>query len=172
MSLQPMIRDVRPEEAARLAELWIEFGAYYEAIDPDEFQTPRGADLIEWMEDDISGDRSDDELWVVADRDGSPVGYIRAQLLRPQDHAERHVLRTVGVATLKVDGLMVTETGRRDGIATALMRHAEAWAAGRGATEASVISYAESPTATPFYERRMGYVAKTTGYWKSLLPSG
>src|SRR3954453_21066287 len=75
MSLQPMIRDVRPEDAARLAELWIEVGAYYEAIDPDEFQTPRGADLMEWMEDDISGDRSDDELWVVADRDGSPVGY-------------------------------------------------------------------------------------------------
>jgi GNAT superfamily N-acetyltransferase len=163
------LRNARPEDAPALTDLWVEFGAYYEAIDPQEFQTPTGDDLVDWMKSDITQDRSGgDELYGVAERDGAVVGYIRAQIFRPQEDAERHVLRTVGVTTVKIDALMVTETARRAGVATELVRHAEAWGASRGATESFVISYAHSVTAVPFYEERMGYTAKTTGYWKPL----
>lgn len=162
------IRNARPEDAARLTDLWIEFGEHYAAIDPEEFQTPTGDDLVDWTRSDISTERSDDELYAVAERDGTLVCYVRAQVVRPQDHAERHVLRTVGVTTLKIDGLMVTSKARRGGVATELVRYAEAWGANRGATESFVISYAHSSSAVPFYEKRMGYAAKTIGYWKRL----
>jgi GNAT superfamily N-acetyltransferase len=166
--MELVIRDVRTEDAPRLAELWIEFGAYYEEMDPVEFRTPRGDDLVDWMAHDISKGRSDDELYTVVERDGVVVGYLRAQISRPTDNAERHVLRTMGVTTLKIDGLMVTDSARRGGVATELMNHPEAWGEERGATEAFVISYGSSPTSVPFYETRMGYVPKTIGYWKPL----
>jgi len=169
VSIDVVLRDARRDDAPRLTELWIEFGAYYEAIDPFEFQTPSRDGLVDWMADEISSERSDDELYVVAEMDGAVVGYVRAQVSRPQDQPERHVLRTMGVATLKVDALMVRHDARRKGIATELMAHVESWGASRGATEAFVISYATSPTSVPFYEARMGYAPKTTGYWK-LLP--
>ena len=163
-----VIRDVGIKDTSSVTDLWVEFGAYYEAIDPVEFQTPRGHDLVQWIADGISKERSDDELYVVADLDGEVVGYLRAQIFRPEDGAERHVLRTAGETTLKIDGLMVGESARRVGVATGLVNHAEAWGRARGATEAFVISYGTSPTSVPFYERRMGYVPKTTGYWKGL----
>jgi GNAT superfamily N-acetyltransferase len=161
-------RAAQSEDADHLTGLWVEFGSYYEAIDPIEFQTPAGDDLVDWIKADIQRERSDDELWVVAEIDGRVVGYVRAQILRPEEGSQRHVLRTVGVTTMKVDGLMVTESERRTGVGSELMRLAEEWGAARGATESYVISYARSPTAVPFYEHRMQYKPQTTGYWKSL----
>jgi hypothetical protein len=43
----------------------------------------------------------------------------------------------------------------------------EAWGVSRGATEAVVISTADSPS-VPFYEDGLGYWRKTIGFWKSL----
>jgi len=167
VSLRPAGRD----DASLLADLWVEFGRSYEAMDPFEFQTPSRDGLVEWMAEEISKERSEDELYVVAEMDGDAVGYVRAQILRPQDGAERHVLRSTRVTTLKIDGLMVMDRARRQGVATELVMHAESWGASRGATESFVISYATSPTSVPFYEVKMGYAPKTTGYWKMLPPS-
>jgi hypothetical protein len=44
----------------------------------------------------------------------------------------------------------------------------EHWAAARGASEAVVISAANSPTSVPFYEEGLGHQRKTIGFWKSL----
>jgi len=163
------IRPAKLADAAQLVELWVEFGTYYEAIDPVQFQVPQREGLLEWMEHDMERERSPDELWLVADRGGDLVGYARAQILRPNDEdASRHILRTVGVTTVKTDSLMVTNSERRLGVGTALMERVEIWGRERGATEAFVISYAKSPTSVPFYEAKMGYQAQTTGYWKAL----
>jgi GNAT superfamily N-acetyltransferase len=163
------IRPAGVADAAQLVELWVEFGSYYDAIDPVQFQIPQRDGLLEWMERDLQRERPADELWLVADRGGMLVGYVRAQILRPNDaDASRHILRTVGVTTVKTDSLMVTDSERRLGVATVLMESVEIWGQEREASEAFVISYAKSPTSVPFYEARMGYQTQTTGYWKAL----
>lgn len=167
-----MIRAARPEDARGLARLWAEFGAYYERLDPVQFQTPSPDGLVEWFEDDLTRERSPDELWLIAARGSDLVGYARAQILRPSEDAGRHILKTVGVTTVKTDSLMVTDAERRQGTATALMQRVERWGIERGATEAFVISHAHSPTSVPFYEERMGYRPQTTGYWKPLGGEG
>jgi hypothetical protein len=48
------------------------------------------------------------------------------------------------------------------------MEAVETWGRYRGASQAVVISYAESPTSVPFYENGLGYGRKTIGFWKAL----
>jgi GNAT superfamily N-acetyltransferase len=162
------LRPAKRSDAAELAELWREFGEYYEDIDPRQFQTPAEDGLLAWITADLDRDRSLDELWLVAERNGTVVGYVRAQILRPDHDAPFHILRTVGTTTVKTDSSMVTDDERRSGVASELMAAVEEWGRERGATEAFVISYARSPTSVPFYEQRMGYRVQTTGYWKPL----
>jgi GNAT superfamily N-acetyltransferase len=163
-----VIRPAGREDAAQLADLWIEFGMYYEAIDPIQFQIPSSDGLVGWTEEMIARERTDDETWLVAEQDDRVIGYVQAQVLRPEEGAARHILRTTRVATVKIDSLIVTDDARRVGVGTELMRAVEAWGLERGATEAFVISYAHSPTSVPFYEQRMGYKQQTTGYWRPL----
>jgi GNAT superfamily N-acetyltransferase len=163
-----VIRPARDGDAAQLVELWIEFGTYYEALDPIQFQIPSADGLIEWTKAELLRERTRDETWLVAERSDQLLGFIWAQILRPDEGAARQILRTTGVTTLKVDALMVTDRERRGGVGTELMRAVEAWGVELGAIEAFVISYAHSPTSVPFYEKKMGYKSQTTGYWKPL----
>jgi hypothetical protein len=34
------IRGARPEDAEELAQIWLEFGRHYAALDPEEFRVP------------------------------------------------------------------------------------------------------------------------------------
>ncbi len=68
MSTSVVVRPARPGDAEQLADMWIEFGRYYEAIDPIEFQIPSIDGLLEWTEQELERERSDDETWLVAER--------------------------------------------------------------------------------------------------------
>jgi GNAT superfamily N-acetyltransferase len=162
------IRDADSGDAEALANLWIEFGGYYEEIDPPQFRTPDEEGLSTWLRTRVEEGRTNEAIWLVAEREGDLVGSIRAQIWPPSEHANRELIRDEGEFVLRVDALVVTEDERRKGIGKALMDAVERWAKERGATVAFVVSYAHSPTSVPFYEDGMGYARKTIGFWKRL----
>jgi ribosomal protein S18 acetylase RimI-like enzyme len=62
-----------------------------------------------------------------------------------------------------VQALVVDEAGRGRGIGEALMREAEAWAAGRGLAATSLYTRTDRDRAHAFYER-IGYRLKATSH--------
>jgi GNAT superfamily N-acetyltransferase len=161
------IRPARLDDARGLADAWVEFGREYAAIDSDRFRVPDRRGLVEWFESNLERERSD-ELSLIAERGGRIVGFLDAQIWHPADDADLQIMREPGETVLKIDALMVKANDRRAGLATKLMKAAEAWGRERGATRSVVISYAHSPTSVPFYEKGMGYARTTIGYGKQL----
>jgi GNAT superfamily N-acetyltransferase len=162
------IRPAQEKDAADLAELWIEFGRYYVDRNPRQYQEPKRDGLLEWFRRQLDEAANKDQAWLVAEGSHRLVGSIHGQVWRPSDDAEWQLVREVGEVVLKVNHLIVTESDRRRGIGRALMDTVEAWGVSRGATQAVVISTADSPSSVPFYEDGMGYWRKTIGFWKSL----
>jgi GNAT superfamily N-acetyltransferase len=160
------IRRARAGDGASLADAWIEFGREYAGLDPVHFMVPEEHE--EWVESDLNTERSDDEAWLVAERDERVIGYVQAKIDRPAEDSDRQLLRDLREPILKVTALLVVEEQRRRGVGTALMRAVERWAKSRGATRAFLTTYRGSPTAVPFYEKRMGYRPKVLGFWKEL----
>jgi len=146
----------------------MEFGRYYAALDPEMFRVPDGAGLEGWIRTAIGGPPDEDRLWLVADVDGVVQGYVQAEIARPGSDARWELLADLTQSVLRVLALFVFEGDRRAGIATQLMRATESWAKERGATRAFLNTYAQSPSAVPFYEDGMGYAPNITGYWKQL----
>jgi GNAT superfamily N-acetyltransferase len=170
---QPMtdridIRGATIDDASSLADAWTQFGRYYSELDPRQFRTPDADGLSAWFAARLDEDRDDDFLWLVAERDRALVGFVEAQIWRPAEDARRQLMREADEPILKVDSIMVVEEARSLGVGTALMRAAEAWGRGRGATRSVVVSYAHSPSSVPFYEDRMGYERNTVGISKKL----
>src|SRR6478736_3658864 len=75
-----VIRSPIAADAPRLAEAWLEFGRYYEAIDPSMFSVPDEEGLEGWIRTAIGGPPDEDRLWLVADIDGTVEGYVQAEI--------------------------------------------------------------------------------------------
>ena len=163
-----MIRSPISADAPRLAEAWTAFGRYYAALDPTLFQVPDEDGLEGWIRTALEGPPDEDREWLVADVDGTVQGYVQAEIARPGPDARWELLADLSQPVLRVLALFVFEGDRREGIATELMGAIEAWAKERGATRSFLNTYAQSPSAVPFYEHGMGYLPNITGYWKQL----
>src|SRR5437763_2096289 len=120
-----VIRAASPDDAGALAEAWVEFGRYYENLNPVRFRVPKEEGLVEWEEKKLREEPGEDRIWLVAERAGRLVGYIVAAVWNPQDEADREIMRELGETTLRVHALMVTEDERRKGVGRALMEAAE-----------------------------------------------
>jgi GNAT superfamily N-acetyltransferase len=154
-----------------LANAWVAFGREYEALDPAQFVVRDTDGLDSWFEERPQLDEGR-ALWLVAVLDDQVAGFIRAQIWDPDQGAARQLMREAQERTLKIDSLMVLDSERRSGVATALMGAAERWGIDRGASRAVVVaSLAHSP-AVSFYESRMGYERRSLGFAKTLGPSG
>jgi GNAT superfamily N-acetyltransferase len=162
------IRPARSEDAADLAELWIEFGRYYAALDPVQYREPKQDGLVDWFRRQLDERQGEDQTWLVAEAPSRLAGSIQAQVWRPNDNADWELIRDEGQDVLRINHLIVTQSERRKGIGRAMMDAVESWGVSRGASRALVISTADSPTSVPFYEEGMGYWRKTIGFWKSL----
>ena len=104
----------------------------------------------------------------MAECDGQAIGFLLARIRRPGRHAANHYVRESAETCLMIDGLGVAERFWRRGIATRLMRTAEAWGRERGARIAMLDTYADSPLSVPFYEQHLGYHRRAVRFRKVL----
>jgi hypothetical protein len=68
-----VIRAPRPGDGPEMAQIWLEFAAYYVALDPMAFKLPREDGLAEWFEADIVREKSPRRREVVAQIDSPPT---------------------------------------------------------------------------------------------------
>lgn len=66
-----------------------------------------------------------------------------------------------------MDAMGVLRAHWRSGVGTALLRAAEEWAKGRGATRSGLDTYIDSPISMPFYEK-LGYKRHSVNFRKVL----
>jgi len=150
------VRRARAGDGAGMARCWIDAGRHYIDVDQTRFQVPEEVGLDQWFEASLAR-RSEDRAVFVAERDAELVGFCGAHLEAPHTEPWRQLQRDLGRSRLYVDALAVIEPARRGGVGQALMRAAEKWGRERGASVLFVDSFADGPTSTPFYEKRMGY---------------
>jgi GNAT superfamily N-acetyltransferase len=163
----PRVRPARQGDGPGCADLWIDVGRYYNALDPQAFQVPVLEGLAESFEQDIAN-ASSDELHLVAEVEGSVVGLLVAGLQRPGPHPEHQLVRDLSRLRLFVQILAVAGPHRRRGVGTALMTVAQTWAHERGVATIALDTYLGSPTSVPFYESRMGYARRAVIFRKEL----
>jgi GNAT superfamily N-acetyltransferase len=143
---------VRPATAADipvLRRLYDEFHAFHVRGVPERLLLPvepqDDAKFVELIVEVLADERA---MLLVAESDGQIVGlaemYVRDDEASPYKPGQRYG---------HVQSLAVTEASRRHGIGVLLLREAETWASGQGASEirTDVWEFAESPL--PFYEQ-------------------
>ena len=108
MSGEFTIRPARSGDGASLADVWIEFGREYAVLDPVPFRVPE--EHQEWVDSDLNAERSEDEVWLVAERDERFVGYVQAKIKRPAENAGRQLLRDLGEPVLNVTACWSSRT--------------------------------------------------------------
>jgi GNAT superfamily N-acetyltransferase len=161
------VRPARPGDGAGIAQVWLSTAAYYADLDPAHFQVPRAEGLAQGWEDELGHD-SVDSLRLVAEADGSVIGWLSARIELPEESAAIQLTREPGWTRLAVDALLVDRDQWRQGAGTALLEAAEAWGRDRGAQVARLDTYAHSPVSVPFYQDRMGYQRRSIVFQKQL----
>lgn len=164
---EPRIRPAKPGDGPGCAEIWIDIGRYYQALDPKTFQIPSTDGLAGSFEQDIA-DHNPDQLHLIAEINNTVAGFLTAALHQPAPHPEHQLLRDLSRPRLFIQILAVPAPHRRTGVGTALMTAAETWAQDRGAATISLDTYLHSPTSVPFYEHRMHYHRRAIIFRKEL----
>ncbi len=159
------IREARPDDAAELAQIWLEFARHYASLDPDAFQIPAEEGLANWIETGIRADNPSRRR-LVADIDGHIAGFAVGAIIEPAEHAERQLLADLGRKRLGIDAVATAERFRRRGVATALIDELERWGREEGAELVLAETHAESPMSIPFWERRMSYERRSVRFVK------
>jgi GNAT superfamily N-acetyltransferase len=150
------IRPPRPGDGAGAAIAWCDSADFYQEIAPESFQAPRRDGLDAWLEARLLTEE-EDRLVRVADRDGASIGFVGARYVKPNQDAERQIVRATGLPRIFVNALAVQRAHWRSGAGTELMNAVEHWAREHDAHLITLEAFADSPVSVPFYERRMGY---------------
>jgi GNAT superfamily N-acetyltransferase len=151
------IRPARPGDGTGIAGAWLDAGRTYVAIAPELFRIPEESGLVESFESDLASDRTEEDLWLVAESEGEVAGWLTARIEAPSGEPRHQLVRRFSEHRLQVDALVVATANRRRGVGTALMEAAEAWGRDRGARIAVLDTFIDSPMSVRFYEARMGY---------------
>lgn len=161
------VRAARAGDGPGIAACWEDAGRHYIAVDPSRYQVPEPAGLAGWFEASLA--RTDpDRTVLVAEVGDGIAGFCAAHIERPVPEPWRQLQRDFGRARILIDAIAVATSRRRDGVGSALMAAAEAWARDRGAQVAFVDSFVAGPTAVPFYEKKMGYGRRSIRFEKRL----
>jgi hypothetical protein len=75
-----VVRPPTKNDAEGLAQAARDLAEQYGKFEPDRFQMPDRATLVEWLEEVLGRPLPDDSLWLVAELDGVAVADAQAQL--------------------------------------------------------------------------------------------
>jgi ribosomal protein S18 acetylase RimI-like enzyme len=144
------IRATTPQDAGRIADIYVAMARHHAALDPAEYRVPEHAAVVTRFRSELEA-ADELDLHLVAEVDGVVVGQLDAFLRPlPSDGSMRMPRRAALV------GIAVDEGWRGRGIGTALMLAAEAWARERGIDTLELDVADPNGDARRLYER-LGY---------------
>ena len=129
------IREARPDDAVRIAELHVGGWQEFRSFVPLEVMEARtvGSRTAEWAEF-LRGDRTG--TWTtVAELEGTVVGFASTRLLTERDHTARG----------EIKNLFVDEAVRGAGVGKRLLADAARWLAANGGEPIALYSFTENP---------------------------
>jgi GNAT superfamily N-acetyltransferase len=163
-----VVRDADERDAAGIASLSRENGAYYAAIAPERFRIPDEEGFAEFIRDDREWRERTDTIGLVAEVDGEVAGYLEASMQRPLESARWQSQRDLGESRLHINFVGTADAFKRQGVATRLVEAAEAWGRSQGASVSICDTFIDSDLSVPFWERRMGYERQSIIFRKRL----
>lgn len=116
-----LVRDATEADAAGIASLSRENGAYYAHIAPDRFRVPDENGFVDFIRNDMDWRARPDTLSLVAEVDGEVAGYLEASLQPPLDSAPWQSQRDVGETRLLINFVGTADRHKRQGVATELV---------------------------------------------------
>lgn len=144
--MQLTIRRARPEDFDAICEMADIMDEPQRAALPDRFR--RGPGPARNRERTEAFMRDENTFLALAEVNQTVVGLVNAGLEKMPDYPQKQPLTWV-----KIRGIVVRPELRRKGIATALIRAVEQWAATRGATEIQANVYDFNKPAYAFFSR-------------------
>jgi GNAT superfamily N-acetyltransferase len=163
-----LVRDATEADAAGIASLSRENGAYYAGIAPDRFKVPDESGFVDFIRNDANWRARPDTLSLVAEVDGDVAGYLEASLQTPLESAPWQSQRDLAETRLLINFVGTADRYKRQGVATELVEAAEEWGRSQGATVSICDTFIESPLSVPFWERRMNYKRQAIIFRKQL----
>jgi ribosomal protein S18 acetylase RimI-like enzyme len=144
------IRATTPDDAGRIADIYVAMARHHAALDPAEYRVPAHAAVVTRFRTELEA-ADEVDLHLVAEVDGVVVGQLDA-FMRPLPSAGSMRMPRRGALI----GIAVDEDWRGRGIGTALMRAAEDWARDRGYDTLELDVADPNGDARRLYER-LGY---------------
>ena len=110
-----------------LARTWLNAAKSYVELNAELFQMPDTNELVQWCEDCIIAQPSENNVLRVAEYDHQVIGFIRATIHLPVTDGHRQFVRDVNMTRLMIDALVVQQAYWRHGVGRRLMVVAEEW---------------------------------------------
>jgi GNAT superfamily N-acetyltransferase len=152
-----------------MAAAWRDAGRFYVEVDSDDFQVPAEEGLVDWLVSGVEATEEDPDLaLLVADNDGTVVGWVGCRLANPISDARWQLQRELDQTRVVIDAVCVAAPHRGGGVGIDLVRSAESWGRERGATIAIADGNWKSGLVPRFYEARLGYRRRSVSLRKAL----
>ena len=159
MESRPCIRDAVDSDLGAFSRLHALVESMHRRALPGRFRKPPASYAAKVFREALRG--KDCRLFV-AESDGRVAGYAVVRIKR----APKHPLLKPG-KQISLEEMSVARDARRSGIGSALVRHAERFAAKKGFAELELHVYAFNAGARSFYER-LGYPPARTHLSKKI----
>lgn len=161
------LRRVRPDDGSDLSRAWTDQAEVYADLAPAQFEVPSGDGLGPWLVEGLAAQADPERrLVLVADIDGSAVGFVIAAVVEPHPTPERQMQRDLEARRVQLEALAVRRDHWRRGVGTRMLMAVEDWARNRGATLVTAQAFTAGP-AEAFLAAR-GYAPRAVVHGKAL----
>lgn len=161
------LRRVRSDDGRDLARAWTDQAETYARLNPDLFRVPHSDGLGAWLVESLA-DQADPErrLVLVADVEGTAVGFVVAAVVAPHPAPERQMQRGLDARSVRIEALVVRRDHWRRGVGTRLVTAVEDWARNRGAALVTAEAFTGGPAADFLAAR--GYAGRAVLHGRAL----